>query len=126
MSYSVANINDRSAAFDANFHPADDATRARVLSLEESQMTKKAIEATMRNLDGTADPKTEKRLAQSRSIQLAHCNATHRWLLGFPPVKGWYGDPSRRFVMRYFDGSAWTDKVSTGDTTISDDGVPLQ
>lgn len=27
---------------------------------------------------------------------------------------GWYGDPAGRFELRYWDGSTWTEHVSTG------------
>ena len=29
------------------------------------------------------------------------------------PVPGWYPDPARRHEHRYWDGSAWTEHVST-------------
>ena len=37
---------------------------------------------------------------------------------------GWYPDPFRRFHHRYFDGSNWTDQVSTDGRQFTDPPTP--
>jgi hypothetical protein len=39
-------------------------------------------------------------------------------------VPGWHPDPYARFELRYWDGSAWTEHVSTGGATATDPPVP--
>ena len=38
-------------------------------------------------------------------------------------VAGWFPDPNRRFAVRYWDGSGWTESVSNG-TAIETDPMP--
>ena len=39
-------------------------------------------------------------------------------------VAGWFPDPNRRFAVRYWDGSGWTESVSNG-TAIETDPMRL-
>ena len=44
------------------------------------------------------------------------------------PIPGWYADPYGRFAHRYWDGRAWTEKVSDGSDVRTDtpsDSVPV-
>jgi hypothetical protein len=36
------------------------------------------------------------------------------------PGAGWFSDPTRRFGLRYWDGTAWTESVSNGGATEAD------
>jgi hypothetical protein len=36
------------------------------------------------------------------------------------PPGAWHGDPTGRYAARYWDGAAWTEHVSDGQTTTSD------
>jgi hypothetical protein len=39
---------------------------------------------------------------------------------GFPPLFGWYPDPTGRHELRYWDGRMWSDSVSDGPERSSD------
>jgi hypothetical protein len=62
----------------------------------------------------------KKKYDRADSIQLSHFKSTGRWLLGNPPVEGWYPDPLQRFGMRFWTNMHWTEFVSDngGEPTI--------
>lgn len=49
--------------------------------------------------------------AKMNRMQLQHFAKTGRWLLGVPPVEGWFPDPARRFKSRLFENDKWTAHV---------------
>ena len=89
---------DRQLAQD--LHYADHSLRDRVLKLIEKNKYERAD-----------------------SIQLSHFKRTGRWLLGNPPVEGWYPDPLQKFGFRFWTNVHWTELVSDDgiDSTIDPD-----
>ena len=37
-----------------------------------------------------------------------------------PPPKGWYTDPTSEYMYRYWNGTQWTNQVSSSGTTLND------
>ncbi len=37
-----------------------------------------------------------------------------------PPPKGWYTDPTSQYMYRYWNGTQWTNQVSSSGTTLND------
>ena len=48
---------------------------------------------------------------KAENLQLEHFRRTGRWLLGVPPSKGWYPDPTGRYAFREWLGYNWTEQV---------------
>lgn len=47
-------------------------------------------------------------------MQLDHFAKTGRWLLGVPPMEGWFPDPAGRYKTRFFEDNKWTERVRDG------------
>lgn len=54
----------------------------------------------------------KRKFDRADSIQLSHFKRTGRWLLGNPPVEGWYPDPLNIFKLRFWTNMHWTEMVS--------------
>lgn len=65
----------------------------------------------------------KKKYDRADSSQLSHFKSTGRWLLGNPPVEGWYPDPLKKFGLRFWTNTHWTEFVSEngGEPTIDPD-----
>jgi hypothetical protein len=93
---------DRQLAQD--FHYADHSRRNQVLRLIEKRKYERAD-----------------------SIQLSHFKRTGRWLLGNPPVEGWYPDPLQKFGLRFWTNMNWTEIVSeNGRDSFIDEDFPKE
>ena len=79
-------------------HYLDDRERNRVLNLGRKKIYDRAI-----------------------SEQLSHFKRTGRWLLGNPPMEGWYPDPLRKFDLRFWNNSHWTELVMESDKSLTID-----
>lgn len=79
--------------------------------LKELKKQTKAIESAVG--DSAAEARGQAALARSRQLQ-AEAKATTA--AGDPivelPVEGWYPDPDRDHLLRWWDGSDWTERTA--------------
>jgi DNA polymerase-3 subunit epsilon len=94
------------------------------LALDDMLRTAATPSPTVQQAGGTAAEVVEPTEVRAEPAPAAALSPDQ----GVPPVvAGWYLDPSGRWTYRFWDGRAWTEKVSAGDgRTWSDStGLPL-
>jgi hypothetical protein len=67
------------------------------------------------NFDGHPDPTAA--IARHYIASGTHYQETE---MAQDATPGWYADPTKSYIYRYWDGSAWTNQVSTGGSSATD------
>ena len=69
----------------------------------------------------------KRRRSSSASTQMTASNLTHRIenvsVGNSNGSEGWYRDPTSRYQLRYWDGAAWSEHVTTGDGSTRRDQI---
>jgi hypothetical protein len=101
--------------------PGDAAAEPTVPAVEEPAGWAVAPEATP---DAPAEPSApEPAVAEPISEAAADVPAQEPAPVESAVPAGWYADPSSRFELRYWDGTAWTEHVSRGGQQFTDPPV---